>query len=139
MAGRGGAAAPSPVRWLWVDCTAGALVGVLVLAFGAWLARLHGLPEGVLFLLGVANLAYAAYSFALARSPRRTLRQIEVLAVANAAWGVVCVGLAVQYWAVASAFGFVHLFGEAFFVAVLAAIEWRQRHRLVGAVRPAAV
>lgn len=135
MAGRVGSAPTNPVRWLWVDCIAGALVGVVVLAFAGWLARLHGLPEGVVLVLGIANLAYASYSFALARNPRRTLRQIEVLAVANAAWGVVCVGLAVRYWTVASAFAFVHLFGEAAFVAALAAVEWRQRHRLAGAWR----
>lgn len=135
MSGRVGTASTSPVGWLWVDCSAGAIVGVLVLAFSGGLARLHGLPEGVLVVLGTANLLYAAYSWSLARSPRRTVRQIEVLALANAAWGVVCIGLALRYWAVASAFGFVHLFGEAVFVAVLAAIEWRQRHRLAGAVR----
>ena len=127
----GDGASTNPVGWLWVDCTAGALVGVVVLAFSGGLARFHGLPEGVLVVLGTANLLYAAYSFTVARNPRRTLRHIEVLALANAAWGVVCVGLAVQYWAHASVFGFVHLFGEAVFVAVLAVVEWRLRHRWV--------
>lgn len=136
MSGTVGAPARDPGGvWLWVDCTAGAIVGVLVLAFSGWLARVHGLPEGVVLLLGTANLAYATYSFTLARSPRRTLRQIEVLVVANAAWAVVCVGLAVRYGERASAFGFVHLLGEALFVGGLAAVEWRLRHRLVGEVR----
>ena len=98
-------------------------------------ARVHGLPEGVLLILGAANLAYATYSFTLARSPRRTLHQIEVLVVANAAWAVVCVALVVRYGERASAFGFVHLLGEALFVGGLAAVEWRLRHRLVGEVR----
>lgn len=120
---------------LWLDCTAGALVGVLVLVFAEWLGRLHGLPVGVLVVLGTANLLYAAYSFSIARNARRTLRPIEVLALANAAWGVVCVVLAVRYWAVVSVFGFVHLFGEAAFVGGLAALQWRQRHRWVGVRR----
>jgi hypothetical protein len=131
VAGRVRVASANADGWLWVDCTAGALVGVFVLAVSGGLARLHGLPEAVLVVLGMANLLYAAYSCTLARRPRRTLRQIEVLAVANAAWGLVCVGLAVQYWTRASAFGFVHLFAEAAFVGVLAAMEWRQRHRWV--------
>lgn len=120
-------------RWLWVDCTAGALVGVLVLAFSGALGRLHGLPERVVILLGAANLVYAAYSFSLALDPGRTVRRIEVLVYANAAWAVVCLGLAVGYGAQASAFGFVHLVGEAIFVGGLAAVEWRLRHRWVGA------
>ncbi len=128
---------PEP-RLLWVDCMAGALAGVLVLAFSGWLGRLHGLPQGVLILLGTANLVYATYSFSLARSAGRTPFQIAVLVYANAAWAVVCLGLAVRYWERASAFGYVHLVGEAIFVGGLAALQWGQRKRLVSEVRKGA-
>lgn len=123
---------------LWLDCTAGALVGVFVLAFSGWLGRLHALPEGVVILLGAANLVYAAYSFSLARRPGRTLLQVAVLVYANAAWAGVCLGLTFRYWEQASAFGFVHLVGEAVFVGGLAALQWRQRHQLVGEDRASA-
>lgn len=119
---------------LWVDCTAGAIVGVVVLVFGDRFGPLHGLPRAVLLVLGIANLVYAAYSFSLVRRRRRTVRQVAVLVYANAAWGCVCIGLAVRYWEQAGPVGFVHLFGEVLFVGVLAALEWRQRHRLAGGV-----
>ncbi len=58
-------------RLLWVDCTAGALTGVTVLALGGWLSRLHALPYELLLFLGATNLLYASYSFSLSvRSER---------------------------------------------------------------------
>jgi hypothetical protein len=60
---------------LWIDCTAGALVGVLVLSFSGWLSRLYSMPVGFLYFMGVVNLLYAAYSFSFAirRTRPRTL------------------------------------------------------------------
>lgn len=114
-------------RLLWVDCTAGALVGLLVLAFGAGLSRLHRLPYEVLLVLGVANLLYAAYSFSLARRADRSVLQVQILVGVNAAWAVVCAGIVVRFWDSISGFGIAHLVGEALFVAGLARLEWRYR------------
>ena len=118
---------------LWIDCTAGAAVGVIVLAFSGWLSALEGLPQSVLLFTGAANLVYAAYSFSLARRGRRPLSLIRLLACANMAWAPVCVALAAVYWESATVFGLLHLIGEGLFVGALGAVEWSQQDRLVSA------
>lgn len=116
---------------LWVDCTAGATVGVVVLAASGWLSRLEGLPQAVLLFTGAVNLLYACYSFSLAVRAERTMAQIKLLVFANLAWAPVCLGLALRFREHGTAFGFAHLIGEAVFVAGLAALEWTQRRRLL--------
>ena len=124
-------------RLLWVDCTAAALAGVLVLALSGWLARLHGLPQDLLLFTGAVNLLYGSFSFSLAVRAERPLALIKLLAVANMAWAVVCVGLVVVFGSQATVFGFFHLIGEAVFVGGLGMLEWRRRYQLVSsAVRP---
>lgn len=118
---------------LWTDCTAGAAVGVLVLALSGPLSDLHDLPRSVLVFTGVANLAYASYSFSLARRARRPRGRIRLLAVANMAWAPVCVALAAMHWTSASVFGQLHLLSEAVFVGGLGACEWSQQDRLLTA------
>ena len=120
-------------RLLWVDCTAGAVVGVTVIAFSEWLSRLEGLPREVLLFTGVVNLLYASFSFSLAVRAVRPMRLIKLLVVANLAWVPVCLGLAVAFAGTMTPFGFVHLVGEAVFVGGLAVLEWRHRNLLVTA------
>lgn len=117
-------------RLLWVDCSAGAIVGVTVLLLSEWLSALYGLPRGLLLVTGAANLLYASYSFSLARQPVRPMRWIVLLVAANAAWAVVCIVLAVVYGPAATVFGVGHLVGEGLFVGGLAALEWRHREQL---------
>ena len=121
-------------RLLWVDCTAGALVGVVVIAFSDWLSRLEGLPREVLLFTGVVNLIYASYSFSLAVRAERTMPMIKLLVFANLAWVPVCLGLALFFRDQATPFGFAHLVGEAIFVGGLAVLEWTQRDQLLRAV-----
>lgn len=117
-------------RLLWVDCTAGALVGVAVIALAEWLSRLEGLPHEALLFTGIVNLLYASYSFSLAVRPARPMRFIKLLVFANLAWVPVCLGLAAFFADQASAFGFAHLIGEAAFVGGLAVLEWRGARNL---------
>jgi hypothetical protein len=117
-------------KLLWFDCSGGALVGVLVLLFGTWLSRLEGLPLGVLLFTRAANLVYAVYSFSLAVRAVRPMALVKGLAMANMAWAPVCTGLLAAFSGSATPFGFAHLAGEAVFVGVLGAIEWRYRHVL---------
>lgn len=119
---------------LWVDCTAGGLAGVAMLALNGWLSRLYALPQGLLVFMGAVNLLYACYSFSLAIRAQRPISLIKLLAFANAAWVFVCLGLAVYGGGQASVFGIAHLVGEAMFVGALAALEWRWREQLVSAV-----
>jgi hypothetical protein len=117
-------------KLLWVDCTAAAIAGVAVLALSGGLSRLHVLPLELLLFIGADNLLYGSYSFTLASGAERSMCLIKVLACANAAWSVVCVGLAATIWGQASLWGIAHLVGEAMFVGGLAAMEWSQRYLL---------
>ncbi len=120
---------------LWFDCSAGALVGVLVLVFSGWLSRLEGLPESVILFTGAANLAYALYSFSLAIRAVRPMALIQGLAIANMAWAPACIGLLLVFVASVTPFGFAHLAGEVIFVGVLGAVEWRWRPILLKKAR----
>lgn len=115
---------------LWVDCTAGAIAGVLMLSLSGWLTRLYALPLRLLLLIGAANLLYGACSFTLARRAHRPMSIVLLLVGANAAWSLVCLGLATRYWTQASPFGLAQLVGEAVLVGGLAALEWRHRDLL---------
>ena len=101
---------------LWIDCTGGALVGVLTILLSGWLSRLEGLPQEVLLFIGGANLLYASYSFSLAVQAERPMRLIKLLVVANLAWVPVCLGILAVFSATATPFAFV---------------EWRWRHQLL--------
>jgi hypothetical protein len=117
-------------KLLWMDCIAAAIAGVAVLALNGWLSRLYMLPHELIMFIGVVNLLYGSYSFTLARRARRRMLLIKLLVFANAAWVIVCLGLAATFWNQASVFGLMHLVGEALIVGALAAMEWRQRHQL---------
>lgn len=117
-------------KLLWIDCSAGALVGLVVVSTSAWLSPLEGLPRDILLFTGVVNLACACYSFSLARRSSRPVWSIRLLAAANLAWVPVCLGLAVYFGEQASLFGLTHLIGEALFVGGLGLLEWRHRFQL---------
>lgn len=136
---------PAPVmrsrarRILWVDGGAGLLVGVVVLALHAPLARLYGFPVPFVLFMAAANLAYASYSGTLAvrasRGAPPSRRAVDVLVAANLAWTVACVVLLAVLSSTATAFGVAQLVGEGTFVAVLAVLE---RRYVRPAARPAA-
>jgi hypothetical protein len=116
---------------LWIDSGAALLAGLVVLALSGWLSELYALPRPLLVVMGVANLAYGTYSGSLARRARRPYRLIVLLVAANATWAGLCVLAAVSLADTASAFGLAHLLGEGLFVGGLAALEWRERERLL--------
>lgn len=116
---------------LWVDCSAGAVVGIAVLALHRLLSVWYGLPEDVLLFTGIANIVYAIYSFSLAIRKKRGKRLVSLLAMANMAWAPVCVYLAFSYGATANLFGLGHLLLEAVFVGGLGYTEWKVRDLLV--------
>lgn len=120
---------------LWVDCIAAAVGGLAVLLLLPWLVPIYGLPPGWLQGVGIANLLYGSYSFSLALRRRRPQAFITLLVVANAAWALVCVGMALHFADSATWLGLGHLVVEAVVVGGLAACEWRWRAQL--ALRPA--
>jgi hypothetical protein len=116
---------------LWIDSGAALLAGVVVLALSGWLSELYALPRPLLLVMGAVNLAYGTYSGSLARRARRPYRLIVLLVAANATWAVLCGLAAVSLADTASMFGLAHLVGEGLFVGGLAALEWRERERLL--------
>ncbi|MEM1043360.1 MAG: hypothetical protein AAGI91_12110 [Bacteroidota bacterium] len=120
-------------RLLWVDCIAGGVAGVTVLALSGWLSRIEGLPHKVLLFTGVVNLLYASCSFSLARRAERPRSGIKLLVAANLAWVPVCLGLAWTFREQATWLGLAHLTGEAVFVGGLALLEWKHREALLNA------
>ena len=115
---------------LWIDCTAGGLVGLAVLAMSGWLSGVYGLPHRLLVFMGAVNVAYAGFSFSLARRQYRPLPLLTLLAAANMAWVIPCLSWAMLYRDTAHPLGLGHLLAEAVFVGALGALEWTQRERL---------
>ena len=121
-------------RLLWIDCSAGALVGVVVLALHPWLSNLYGLAPGLVLFMGVMNLVYASYSFSLALRRERPLTLLNFLAIANIAWGLLLIYWVAIFAGSASLLGLGYLLLEAVFVGGLGVIEWRSRDLLQTAV-----
>jgi hypothetical protein len=116
---------------LWIDCTAGAVVGLVVLLFTPQLSELQALPHKLLLFMGAANMLYASFSFFLVTRSKRPMPLIKLLVVANGCWSLVCVGLAVAFAGTATCFGLGHLVAEAIFVGGLAGLEWKWRAQLL--------
>ena len=115
---------------LWVDCSAGLIIGALVLSLDDLLSRWYGLPRGLIFFLGVANVAYGLFSLSLAVRRKRPMSLIRLLVTGNLAWAVVCTGLVLAYLDTASPVGLALLLGEGLFVGGLGVLEWRSRRLL---------
>lgn len=103
----------------------------MTLVLRDWLATLYALPVELLTMTAIVNLAYGSFSFSLACRARRPLGLLRLLALANAMWAPVCIGLIVYWWPVLTAFGLAHFLGEALIVVALAALEWRWQYRLI--------
>lgn len=119
---------------LWIDCTAGALVGALLLLFGGWLNSIYSLPLGLLHFIGAMNLLYAAYSFSLAIRRKRSRILTIILVAANGTWALVCLTLAAYFFDTTNLFGIGQLVGEAIFVGGLAILEWKWCQQLISKV-----
>lgn len=114
-------------RLLWIDCSAGATVGLVVLLLHGWVAELYGLPLGITLFIGAANLGYGVFSWTLALQRLRSFLQFKVLVGANLLWAALCLLLAIWFWGQASALGMAHLILEFLFVGGLGILEWMYR------------
>ena len=117
-------------RILWVDCIGGLVVGFVVLVFCQLISSWENLPLATVVLMGAANLAYGVYSLFVTTRKKRPLILVKMLAIANMAWLLVCVVIAVIYWSQISPIGFVHVIGEGIFVAGLGFVEWKMKESL---------
>lgn len=116
---------------LWLDCSAGASAGVLVVLASKWLSDLYSVPQQLMLFIGAVNLLYACYSFSLAASAKRSLFFINMLIMANGTWALVCLGIVAQFSGNMTLLGYIHIGGEAIFVGGLAIAEWKWRHQLL--------
>ena len=110
---------------LWFDCSAGGVVGISMLALSGPLSPLLGIPRAVLLTTALANLAYGAFSYSLARQPEAPLRFVRALVLANFAWAGICVGLALFFGGPGSWLGAGYVLAEGVFVGLLATVEAR--------------
>ena len=115
---------------LWLDCIAALLAGALMLSLTDAIARLYAIPVDWLRVIGMVNLLYGCFSGSLAVRRQRPVSLVVALSIANGAWSMICVGIAVAMAGTATPYGMAHLLGEAVFVGGLAVFEWRWRHRL---------
>ena len=83
---------------LWIDCTAAAFAGLIVLLAAQWLSQLYHLPKGIIVFMGCVNLLYASYSFTLANYKKRSMLLINILITANSIWVLVCLVMLWKFW-----------------------------------------
>lgn len=96
-----------------------------MLAVSGLLAPLFGVPRILLVGTALANLAYGAFSLSLARMPEAPPRRVRALVIANFAWTLVCVALAIAIAGPGSWLGVAYLLTEGVVVGGLAALEAR--------------
>lgn len=118
---------------LWIDCTAGAVAGILVISLSGWLSDLYSTSQNFLWFIGAVNLLYACYAFVLATRKRRKESFIKILAGANGIWALICIAIVTQCSGTMFWLGSAHLAVEAIFVGGLAALEWKWRNELLSA------
>nr|WP_145546707.1 hypothetical protein [Variovorax boronicumulans] len=111
-------------RAMWVDAASCAATGVLQVGFTDALARLTGLPGGLLLATGLFLLAYAAAAAAMARraTPPRTL--IGLVAIGNFGWAAACAALLASGLSAVTALGTAWVVAQAVTVVLLAEAQW---------------
>lgn len=122
-------------RVLWFDAAAGSTAGLAMAALVPQLAPLFGSTPRLLYAVAIVNLAYGLFAFSVARMRVLVPGRVRALALANAAWTVVCVGLVASQWNDATWLGLLWFAGEGVFVGVLSQVELRA---LARALRPPA-
>lgn len=100
------------------------LAGVIVLLFNSRLSAFFNLPENFLKAQAIITLVYAFYSISLARQNTHPKRLIYLLAIANFAYALFVIGFALYFFRTATIYGSIYLIAEALFIGVLAFLEW---------------
>ena len=113
-------------RILWIDAIAALLAGIILLVFSYRLAVLFNLPEFIVSVQGVVSLVYALYSTSLARRQNNKKRWLYLLVVANAAYALFGICLLLYFFKTASVYGILYLVAEIIFIGALAFLEWRK-------------
>lgn len=111
-------------RVMWVDAASCAATGALQVGLADALARLTGLPAGLLLGTGIFLLAYAALAavMAMRATPPRTL--IGLVAVGNLGWAAACAALLASGMFTVTALGMAWVVAQAVTVVLLAEAQW---------------
>ena len=111
-------------RVMWIDAASCAATGALQVGLTDALARLTGLPGGLLMGTGLFLLAYAAAAAAMARraTPPRTL--IGLVAIGNFGWAAACAALLASGLFAVTALGMAWVIAQAVTVVLLAEAQW---------------
>ncbi|KQP37529.1 hypothetical protein [Pseudorhodoferax sp. Leaf274] len=111
-------------RVMWVDAASCAATGALQVGATDALARLTGLPGGLLLGTGLFLLAYAAAAAAVASraSPPRTL--VGLVAIGNFGWAAACAALLASGLYAVTALGMAWVVAQAVTVVLLAEAQW---------------
>jgi hypothetical protein len=115
----------------WIDGAAGLIVGIAILALRGVLVDFYGLSPAMLTFIGCANVAYSLIGFTLGPRRPRPGWHLQLLVIANLAWGTVCIGILLRVHETATPFGLAHVIAEALFVPMLGVIEWRHRAEIL--------
>ena len=111
-------------RAMWVDAASCAATGALQVALTDTLARLTGLPAGLLLGTGLFLLAYAAIAAAMASRTTPPRGLIGLVVVGNVGWAAACVALLASGLTAVSALGIAWVLAQAVTVVVLAEAQW---------------
>ena len=117
---------------LWIDGVGALAAGIVMLVLRRFFVEVYELPLGLITIIGLANLAYAAVALTLAARKRRRVAWIAALALANLSWALVSALLVLRFHGDATFFGVGHFVLEGAWVATLGTVEWRNRHTLGG-------
>ena len=114
---------------LWVDCLGAILTGILLAVLSGYIAPIYSLPQSWVIAHACVHLAYGAFSLSLAVRRTRPLVLIKLLAIANAAWAVLCI-ISLRMIKFDSVLAAAHFLAEGIYVGSLGFIEWNRREVL---------
>jgi|LakMenE01Jun11ns_1017448.scaffolds.fasta_scaffold9740680_1 hypothetical protein len=112
---------------LWTDCLGGLCLGLIVLLIHPLLSQLEGLPKATIVCMGIANVSYGSYSLFVTNRKPRSIRFIQLLALANIAWLFACLAIVLLSIQHITYIGVILILGEGLYVATLGIIEWNLR------------
>lgn len=124
-------------RVMALDAASCAATGAVQLAAAGPLAALTGLPQALLGGTGVFLLAYALVAAWLARGQGVQRGLIGLVALGNLAWAAGCVALIAGGWLLLTGWGVAWLVLQAVVVVVLADLQWMGLRGTRGAARMA--